>query len=284
MNTYEETYQKKDHFSFGKNWQNFLKTLNDEKTEEAKKSLVEFLGGEENIKGKTFVDIGCGSGLFSLVAYKLGAERVLSIDIDDFSVACATHLREKENNPENWEIKKGSALDKEFITSLGKFDIVYSWGVLHHTGNMYDAFNNVIKLTHENSLFYLAIYNRFQMSFKGGTSKFWYFIKQLYNKSSIIIKKIIEYTLAGYMITMMLLRFQNPFFEIRNYKSNRGMSWYHDIVDWVGGYPYEYAGPDEIINYFGKRGFLCKKLIFRNGIGCNEFLFYSNHKEQRNGY
>lgn len=272
MNTYEKTYKRKNHFSFGRNWQDFLKTLNNEKIDEAKKSLVDFLGGEENIKGKTFVDIGCGSGLFSFAAYKLGASKVVSFDVDDFSIACVTYLREKGNNPANWEIKKGSALDKDLLNSLGKFDIVYSWGVLHHTGKMYQALRNTSNLLANKGIFYLAIYNNYKTSFHGGTSLFWLKIKRIYNHSGFVIKKIITFLYVSYYIIALLILFKNPVKYVRNYKSNRGMSWLYDVYDWLGGYPYEFAGPDEIINFFGPMGIVCKKLTFRDGLGCNEFL------------
>lgn len=270
---YEDIYKKSNHFGFGKNWQNFLKSLDNEKIEEAKKSMVEFLGGENNIKGKTFIDIGCGSGLFSYAAFKLGAKKVVSVDVDEFSVACAKYLKEKEKNPDNWEIKQGSALDENFIKSLGQFDIVYSWGVLHHTGNMYKALENIIILLGKQGYLYIAIYNKFIFSWRGGTSRTWLKIKKLYNNVNLIGKKIIESIFIFYCITILLLRFHNPISYIKKYRNNRGMNWYHDIVDWLGGYPYEFAGPEEIINFFGAKGYYCKKLFFRNGTGCNEFLF-----------
>lgn len=273
MNTYEESYKEKNHFSFGRNWQDFLKTLDDTRIEEAKKSLIEFLGGEENIKGKSFVDVGCGSGLFSLAAFLLGASRVVSADVDEFSVACVTYLREKEGNPHNWEIRKGSALDAGFLKSLGEFDIVYSWGVLHHTGDMYRALDNVRSLVDQNGVLYIALYNKFSLSFRGGTSEFWLKVKKLYNNSGFFIKRVMDAIYATYSVFALLAAFRNPFSYIKNYRSNRGMNWYRDIIDWIGGYPYEYASVEEIVNFFSERSIFLKKLNAVNGLGCNEFLF-----------
>jgi len=275
-NIYESTYKNRNHFSFGKNWQKFLKTLNEEKIEEAKKSLTEFLGGEKNIKEKTFVDIGCGSGLFSLAAYLLGASKIVSSDIDDFSIACVKHLKEKQGNPENWQTIKGSALDENFISSLGQFDIVYSWGVLHHTGNMYKAFDNICPLVSNDGCLFLAIYNDSKNRWREGTSKFWQKAKKFYNSHGLLTKKIMTWLYVAYFFIGLLIMGKNPIQYIKNYKSNRGMNWYNDIMDWLGGYPYEFASPDEIINYFSNKNMLCKKLIYREGIGCSEYLLIKN--------
>lgn len=268
---YENSYKNKNNFSFGKNWQGFLKGLNNEKIEEAPKSIKEFLDCE-SLRGKTIVDIGSGSGLFSLAFKRLGASKILSVDIDDFSLSCTNYLWEKEGRPNNWEIKKGSALDKEFLESLGKFDIVYSWGVLHHTGKIFEALENIKTLASSDTLLYLALYNKFETKFRGGTSEFWLKVKRIYNSSGYFIKNILEFLFMTYGIIGILARFKNPFKEIVNYKNYRGMSWRHDRIDWLGGYPYEFASVDEIINFYGEDNFYTKKIKSVNGIGCNEFL------------
>ncbi|GAB1446102.1 class I SAM-dependent methyltransferase [Flammeovirgaceae bacterium] len=280
MDTYEESYKESKHFSFGKNWKNFIKSLNAEKIKEAEKSILEFLGGEgnESICGKTFVDIGCGSGLFSLAAYRLGAKSVVSVDIDESSLFCVKHLKEKAGNPPNWNIQSGSVLDGRFIKALGQFDIVYSWGVLHHTGNMYKALEHVQHLVNNGGLLYLALYNRHMIRFRGGTSKFWSKIKETYNHSGAMMKQLFNVSFMAYGILGMIIRGRNPYKAIREYRSNRGMTWYNDRIDWLGGYPYEYASVEEIVSYYGARGFLCKNIKARDGIGCNEFLFV-NSKE-----
>jgi 2-polyprenyl-3-methyl-5-hydroxy-6-metoxy-1,4-benzoquinol methylase len=269
---YENAYTNKNHFSFGKNWQDFLTTLNAKRIETAKRSLVEFLGGEDKIKGKSFIDIGCGSGLFSLAAYLLGASEVVSIDIDNFSIACTTHLKEKEGNPDHWKIIKGSALDKKFIRTLGTFDIVYSWGVLHHTGNMHAALRNIAILSNNSGQLYIALYNHNQKIFEG-TSEFWLTAKKIYNRIPSIGKKIMEIVYSTYYISGLALNGKNPIKYIRNYQSLRGMNFFTDIKDWLGGYPYEFASIEEIDSYFKTVGFICTKTNPARSIGCNEFLF-----------
>ncbi|MFZ2187713.1 MAG: class I SAM-dependent methyltransferase [Candidatus Moraniibacteriota bacterium] len=269
---YEESYKNPQHFSFGKNWKNFLKSLNEKRIGEAEKSLVDFLGGKENIVGKTFVDIGCGSGLFSLAAYRLGAKKIVSVDIDDSSVACVKYLHEKNGGPKQWGIRTGSALDQEFMKSLGVFDIVYSWGVLHHTGKMYQALKNITSLVAPDGKLYTALYNDNQR-FMEGTSNFWVKVKRIYNRSNWIEKKAIEAIYIAYYAVGLTVHFGNPISYIRNYSSLRGMDFMTDIKDWLGGYPYEYASSEKIISYFKKLGFKCIKMNPARSIGCNEFLF-----------
>lgn len=263
---YEDVYKKRKRFSFGKNWQNFLKILNKERVNEAKRSLTSFFG--EQIKGRSFVDIGSGSGLFSLCASELGAS-VTSVDVDDFSLECTRYLKEKYKK-DDWKIVKGSALNKKFIQSLEKFDIVYSWGVLHHTGKMWEAIDNVSGLVKSGGHIYLAIYNK-----KDGLlgSNFWLKLKKTYNSSGVIGKKVIECLFIGAFFAWNLVTFQNPFKKISSYKSKRGMSWYYDVVDGLGGYPYEFASPEEIFHFMKKRGFELENLKTTTGIENNEFLF-----------
>ncbi|MDA9859369.1 class I SAM-dependent methyltransferase, partial [Rubripirellula sp.] len=127
-----------DRFEFGKNWKAFLASLDQQRIERAVESLRQTLG-VESMEGKCFIDLGCGSGLFSLAAHQLGAE-VTSIDFDMESVQCTEFLREHyaAKSPV-WKIEQGSVLDASFLGSLGQGDYVYSWGVLHHTGAMQDA-------------------------------------------------------------------------------------------------------------------------------------------------
>jgi len=277
--TYENTYKNKNHFSFGKNWQDFLDHLNSDQIKKAKQSLVNFLQPNQ-VKNKTFVDIGCGSGLSSLAAYLLTASKIVSLDVDTGSVACTKQLKNNQGNPKNWIVKKGSILDKKFLKTLPRFDIVYSWGVLHHTGNMYQAIDNAVTLVKPNGLLYISIYNDFKIRFYGGTSKFWLKIKRKYNQSGPFVKKIFFLVFATYNILgVAFFSRQNPIIYIKNYYYQRGMSWHHDIIDWLGGYPYEFAGPDQIINYLGLKNFLCQKMKFRNGTGCNEFVFKNLNKK-----
>ncbi len=266
-------------FRFGKNWQEFNKTyLNAERISLAKRSLCEFLGMND-FKGKTFIDIGAGSGLYSLAALELGAAKVESVDIDPDCIACCTQLKATKGNPENWEIAHGSILDDAFVATLGQHDIVYSWGVLHHTGNMWKAIENTMKLVKPNGLFFLAIYNKadgFALYPDGrfGPSWLWTIEKKIYVSLPSFLQNCIDYAVMGVLILLYTLTFHNPVTVIRSHKNyfSKGMSWRINIKDWLGGYPYEYANVAEIFTFAKERGFNLEKLTCNNGLLNNEFL------------
>ncbi len=265
-----------ERFAFGKNWQRFLSTLNDERIALAEQSLKKFLS-VERLDGKTFLDIGSGSGLFSGVARRLGAT-VHSFDYDPQSVACTTQMRQRFfPNDGNWLIEQGSVLDREYLASLGTFDIVYSWGVLHHTGSMWDALANIKPLVRPQGQLYIAIYNDL-----GAVTDRWLKTKQLYNQlpAALRLPFALSIIARGEVPSMLNhLRRGDLQAYLRTWTdysktSTRGMSRWHDWIDWIGGYPYECANVEEIVDFFGKDGFALERLESRaSGTGCNEFVF-----------
>lgn len=269
-----EEVAKGERFQFGENWKKFLLVLDDERIAEAEASLKAMLGAE-SLAGRKFLDIGSGSGLFSLAARRLGAE-VVSFDYDTQSVACTTELKRRFfNGDANWKVAQGSVLDQAFLRGLGTFDIVYSWGVLHHTGKMWEALANAANLVSDGGLLFIAIYND-----QGWPSRVWLKVKQAYVALPHYLKWLVvlpSYVVIWGPVTIVDLVTLRPFAKWRSYKRRRGMSPAVDLIDWVGGLPFEVASPEQIFEFYYKRGFGLRKLKTCKGrLGCNEFVFGLN--------
>jgi 2-polyprenyl-6-hydroxyphenyl methylase/3-demethylubiquinone-9 3-methyltransferase len=260
-------------FAFGKNWQRFLRCVNEERIAAAEKSLQSMLE-VDSLAGMSFLDIGSGSGLFSLAAMRLGAARVHSFDYDPQSVACALELKRRFfSDASSWSVEQGSVLDPSYLTRLGRFNVVYSWGVLHHTGNMWKALENVAALVEPQGKLFVALYNA-----QGLRSRLWRAVKRCYVSGAIWRPPIVAiyggYCVATGLIVDLFLHPRNPLTRYRRPESTRGMSPWPDMVDWLGGYPFEVATPGAVFDLFKKKGFeLVQLQVEGRGHGNNEFVF-----------
>jgi 2-polyprenyl-3-methyl-5-hydroxy-6-metoxy-1,4-benzoquinol methylase len=258
-------------FGFGENWARFLVSLSDEQIEYATRSVSDLVG--RDLRDKTLVDIGSGSGLFSLAARRLGA-RVHSFDYDPRSVACTQELRRRFfPHEDGWTIDQGSVLDERYLATLGRYDIVYSWGVLHHTGNMWLAIANAAGLVRAGGLFIIGIYN-----FRGGRrgTATWAKLKRWYCGAPRWQREAWENTYAAWKLTRMVAVGRNPLRMIRDYRGPRGMSWRRDVTDWLGGYPYEAATPGEILEFMRRKfNFVLLRQNINCDLGVSEFIFES---------
>ena len=274
MNMNAAEIARGERFEFGQNWSQFLSAIDEERIQQAESSLKEMLE-VDSLAGKTFLDIGSGSGLFSLAAHRLGAQ-VRSFDFDPKSVFCTRELKKHYfQDDESWKIQEASVLDKDFMQSLGQFDVVYSWGVLHHTGQLWPAMENAQARVAPGGKFFIALYND-----TGSQSARWYWIKKTYNGLPGLLRTpfAILVTIPGELKLMasstLTLNPRRYVDSWTNYRRNRGMTKWRDIIDWVGGYPYEVSKPDQVFDFCRERGFVLTKLKCGNvGLGCNEFVF-----------
>jgi len=259
-------------FAFGENWSRFLASIDDARIAEAEEALRRMLGAQ-NLVNRRFLDVGSGSGLPGLAARRLGAV-VHSFDYDVDSVACTAELRRRYfPGDSSWTVEQGSVLDTSYMRSLGQFDVVYAWGVLHHTGDMWRALDNARIPLGPRGLLLISIYND-----QGGRSVAWRQVKKIYNKLprrmrtlyAVGLIVLLEATAAlGRILTLQPQR------HIRGWTCyGRGMSRWHDLVDWVGGYPFEVAKPEQILDFYRDRGLtLCRLKTCGGGLGCNEYVF-----------
>lgn len=263
-----------ERFEFGRNWARFLAVLDEARMAAAEQALRRMLE-TERLDGLRFLDIGSGSGLSSLAARRLGA-RVHSFDYDPESVACTAELRRRyfPGTPD-WTVEQGSALDTGYLRSLGTFDIVYSWGVLHHTGRMWEGLANAAIPVAPGGRLFVAIYND-----TGTQSRRWRWIKRTYNelprpvRTPFAVAVSLPQEIKAFARETLRGRPGDYMRSWTEYSRLRGMSKWHDIIDWVGGYPYEFATPDELFEFYRARGFsLVKMKCGSVGLGCNEMVF-----------
>ena len=257
-------------YGFGRNWEDYIrKHFSEERVDISRKHMLEFLG-LENLNGRSFLDVGCGSGLQSLAAFRAGAGKIFSFDYDIHSVRATKMMRKIAGDPKNWQITQGSILDDNFIQGIETADIIYSWGVLHHTGDMWKAMDNTAKLAKKNALLYIALYDYdIQVN---PTPEFWLDVKKRYNFSSWLRKRKMEiWYIWRFMLDKKISKLPEVISLAFNYKQSRGMAMYNNLKDWLGGWPMDFAKRADVRDW-AERNKL-EMLTMKTGEANTEYLF-----------
>lgn len=267
----DATRDLNDHFAFGRNWASYAKLVGEPEIAEAKKGLLKLIPQSE-LRGRTFLDIGCGSGLHALAAAELGVSRVTAFDIDPDSVSTATNLLVRRMPGIPCHVEQISVFDLDAGT-IGTFDVVYSWGVLHHTGNMWQAVEKAASLVAPGGLFAFALYRSTRSDAFWKREKRWYAhaspIGQYIARSSYLAAHRLNHVVRGTSYRRY----------VENYRSSRGMDFYHDVHDWLGGYPYETALAPEVerkmsdLVFWPERVFAGPMMRGLLGSGCDEYVY-----------
>ena len=261
------------HFSFGDNWADYSKTINEDRIASAVEDLRRILD-RQSLQGVSFCDIGCGSGIHSLAALRLGAGPLLAIDIDPESVATTQGVLRKFAPDRDRRVQVGSVFQLHLLRE--QFDVVYSWGVLHHTGAMWSAIQNASALVTPGGHLALALYRKTPLC------PAWKIEKRIYRKLPYVLQVPLILAYSFVDLARLTIRRTNPITFIREYPKRRGMNYWHDAHDWLGGYPYESASPEETVDFMGRQGFSLVRSwrteasIGLTGSGCAEYLFRRN--------
>ena len=260
------------HFAFGENWASYAALIDDAAIAESKKGLTKLIPPEA-FHGRSFMDIGCGSGLHALAAAELGASRILAVDIDPVSVETTRKTLSARGVNVPWQAELISVFELD-PARLGTFDIVYSWGVLHHTGDMWEAVRKAAAMVAPGGLLALALYRSTYMD------AVWKLEKRWYAHASPSAQRLAEKIyIAAHRVAWPLTGRGSFRTRVDNYRSARGMNFYHDVRDWLGGYPYEATLAPEIDECLASLGFKAERMFVRGkgigiiGSGCDEYVY-----------
>ena len=256
------------HFAFGENWQSYAQLIDSKRIAQAEDGMRHLFPNGE-LQGKSFLDIGCGSGLHSLAAIRMGAVEIDATDLDPNSIAAATFTLSNNAPGGNWKARVKSVFDLD--PREGQYDVVYSWGVLHHTGDMWRAVDKAAAMVKPGGRFAVALYR------KTPVCGFWALEKKFYTRSPRPVQALLRAIYEGAMFAKLLLTLRSPFRYLRDFNT-RGMNFSHDVHDWLGGYPYESAAPQRVRDFLKARGFRVERDFITApgsgiwGSGCDEFV------------
>ena len=261
------------HFAFGENWASYAESITGAEIAEAVAGLRRLLGGA-GLNGLRILDIGCGSGIHSLAALRLGAAEVVAVDIDPATVGATRQVLQRHADG-RWQVRELSVFDLD-PSRLGRFDAVYSWGVLHHTGDMQRAIACAAAMVAPQGQFVFALYRRTWLC------PLWALEKKWYSKAPQSKQVRARKTYAS--ILRLGLSASGRSFDdyVRGYVGKRGMDFDHDVHDWLGGFPYESISAQDVDAAMRAHGFAMRRRFVQTalkhrigilGSGCDEYVY-----------
>jgi SAM-dependent methyltransferase len=259
------------HFAFGQNWASYAGIIDDARIVEAGRGLVRLLG-ENGLAGKSFLDIGCGSGLHAVAAARLGASRIVAVDLDPVAIETARAVLRHHAPSSASEVRQLSVFDLAPET-FGRFDVVYSWGVLHHTGAMHEALQRAVQVMAPGGLFAFALYHRTRMC------GLWRHEKRWYASASPPVQRAARAVYIALLRLRFLLTGGDFHSFVANYQGQRGMEFGHNVHDWMGGYPYESILAAEVEALMRRLGLVHVRSVVSPlttgffGSGCDEYVY-----------
>lgn len=226
-------------FAFGKNWASYAETVGEAHLAAAGAGLRRLLG-DVDLAGRSFLDIGCGSGIHSAAAIRLGAASVVAVDVDADAVNTTRAVLARFVPGAAYRVEQRSVLELHGGT-LGPFDVVYAWGVLHHTGDMVAALGRAVAMVAPGGVFLFALYRRTYLCSLWRLEKRWYAATSPRLQRLARLAYIRSYRL--FRRARLGQRYARAGFDG---VQARGMDFQHDVHDWLGGFPYESILPDEV--------------------------------------
>lgn len=140
-------------------------TANQKRTN--KKIILKILSAakitEKEIKGKRILDAGCGTGEKSVFLAKAGAKEVVSLDFSKTQLKEAKLRASKEGLKNIIFVEKNILEDN--LEELGKFDLIISLGVLHHTENPKLGFSQIVGQLNNNGIVIIGLYHKYSRIF-----------------------------------------------------------------------------------------------------------------------
>jgi len=137
---------------------------------------------------------------------------------------------------------------------------------------MWQALANAALPVASGGRLFIALYND-----QGTPSRRWTVVKRLYNRWPpparfvLAVAVLIQQWWRRWTKDLLRLR---PFATWHAYRHERGMSPWRDLIDWVGGYPFEVSTPEQVFDFYRAKGFTLVRLKTCAGtLGCNEFVF-----------